>query len=38
MCREFGLASGVSDKIDGDIALRHEAFPFVEREIGITDF
>ena len=36
MCGEFGLVLGVSENIDGDVALRHEAIPFGGREIGIT--
>ena len=36
MCGEFGLASGGSENLDVDVALRHEAVPFDRREIGIT--
>lgn len=38
MCGEFGMASGGSNNINGDVALRHEAFPFGGSEIGIASF
>ena len=34
MYGEFGLASGVYEKIIGDKALIHEAVPFSGREMG----
>ena len=36
MYGDFGLTLGGCDNIDGDVTLRHEVFPFIEREIRIT--
>ena len=36
MYGEFGLASRGSEKIDGDVALRHDAVPFSGKEIETT--
>ena len=36
VCGEFVMVLGGPEKIDGDVALRHEAVPFGGREVGIT--
>ena len=38
VCGEFVMVLGGPEKIDGDVALRHEAVPFGGREICITGF